>query len=211
MAKEKVSQSTSQDKSNADLAEKLQSEGVPMTEPLVEHSGDFSSKVLADISNEFERVENDKSIGPTEKMEYMKELYKKLMMDDSLKGDKQMLADVDRKKKEIDTKKKNTPKDDHTELSGGTTEKYTWTQTPATLIVYIPTASTVKSKGVQCTIKAKTLRLCVGGEEIIEGSLHSTSDPEESFWEIEGAGEGRQIVLTITKEKEGSWPSLLKQ
>eukprot|EP01134_Creolimax_fragrantissima_P004782 CFRG4782T1 len=194
----------------ANLSSHLKSEGhETMTTPHVKHSGVFSNKVLSDINKEFDNVENDKTLSPDQKLAYMKDLYNKLMLDDKDPGDTKLSEAVANKEAYFDSLPKQA--NDTIQLQSDSSGKFSWVQTLDTLTVHVPVTSTVKSKAVKCDISTTALKLIVNGDTIVEGPFSEKVDNEGSFWEIEGKDQSRTIIITITKDMEGTWKSLLKQ
>jgi tetratricopeptide (TPR) repeat protein len=87
----------------------------------------------------------------------------------------------------------------------------TWTQDDVEVIVTFAVPATTATRDVACKIGATTLAVGVGGEPLFEDTFCAKCDVDESFWALEGSGDGRQLVVTITKLKSGrEWPFLGK-
>jgi len=98
--------------------------------------------------------------------------------------------------------------------NGGTTDKYTWTQTLEELHVYIPIQQTVKGKDLN--VKLETGHCIVGlkGETpIIDGEWPEKIKSDESLWTLEDAlGGGKVVHLAIFKMPNQMhwWDSVIK-
>lgn len=86
--------------------------------------------------------------------------------------------------------------------NGGTTSKYTWTQTLGTLEILISTSPGLKSKDCQVNISRNKLSVKVKGEEIINGELHSNVKPDDSLWSIV---DGDTIQIILEKQNNMNW------
>ncbi|EAR82709.1 nuclear movement protein (macronuclear) [Tetrahymena thermophila SB210] len=89
--------------------------------------------------------------------------------------------------------------------NGGKTERYIWTQTLNELHIYIPVASTMKSKFVQIEFSIKHLKVVIEGKSFIDQDFPENINAQECLWTLEDgdiAGyKGKLIHLSIEKWK----------
>lgn len=69
--------------------------------------------------------------------------------------------------------------------NGGKTDLYMWTQTLNELHLYLPVASSLRSKNVKVTFNLKHLKVVVDGAAIIDKDFPENINVEESLWTIE--------------------------
>lgn len=87
--------------------------------------------------------------------------------------------------------------------NGGTTDKYTWTQTLSSLEVYVHVRPGVKAKQIVCDIGVETLKLGVKGEPLIlEGKMHSKVKPDDSMWTLV---DSKIVQITLEKLDGMKW------
>ncbi|OII75001.1 uncharacterized protein cubi_03111 [Cryptosporidium ubiquitum] len=86
--------------------------------------------------------------------------------------------------------------------NGGSTEKYTWTQTLGTVEVLINTIPGLKSKDCNINIGTSKLKVVVKGETIIDGELNSKVKPDECLWSIV---DGKTIQIVLEKQENINW------
>lgn len=93
--------------------------------------------------------------------------------------------------------------------NGGTTDKYTWTQTLGALEVFVPVPPGVKAKQVVCDIGGESLTLGVKGEPlIIKGKLHSKVKPDDCMWTLV---DNKVVHITLEKFDNMKWWSCVIQ
>jgi len=69
--------------------------------------------------------------------------------------------------------------------NGGTTDKYTWTQTLSALEVFVNVRPGVRAKQIVCDIGGESLKVGIKGEPlIIEGKLHSKIKSDDCTWTL---------------------------
>jgi len=84
--------------------------------------------------------------------------------------------------------------------NGGTTDKYTWTQTLEEIHVYIPVPSNIKTRDL--TIKVETVKayVCIKGQQpIIDGEWPEKIKADDSIWTLEDNKDGKVVHLAIQK------------
>lgn len=100
----------------------------------------------------------------------------------------------------------------------GKTEKYEWSQTTDEIEVYIPLSKygdTVNIREVDVELTAKTLKVIVRREVLIEGEFTASINEEDSIWTLDNNTKGDpHLYLMIYKitptVKNQHWKSLLK-
>merc|ERR1712070_799534 len=93
------------------------------------------------------------------------------------------------KKDDADVKEEEAPEEDSKEPppagNGGTTDKYTWTQTLQALEVFVNIKPGTKAKQIICDIGTDTLKVGIKGEPLlISGKLHSKVKPDDCMWTL---------------------------
>jgi len=93
--------------------------------------------------------------------------------------------------------------------NGGSTERYTWTQTLADLQVVISSeqlgvpSGQLKAKMLAIDIKKKALKVGVKGKEpLIDGELHQAVKTDNCFWTVE---DSNRVVFTLEKVNGMEW------
>jgi len=87
--------------------------------------------------------------------------------------------------------------------NGGTTDKYTWTQTLNALEVAIPVRPGTKAKDIICKIGVDTLKLGVKGDEmILDGKVHSKLKPDDCTWALI---DNKTVQISLEKFDEMKW------
>jgi len=93
--------------------------------------------------------------------------------------------------------------------NGGTTDRYTWSQSLSDLQVVISAEQLgiakgqLKSKMLAIDIKKKNLKIAVKGKDpLIDGELHQAVKVDNSFWTIE---DSNRLVLTFEKVNNMEW------
>eukprot|EP00928_Gymnodinium_smaydae_P063821 TRINITY_DN47300_c0_g1_i1.p1 TRINITY_DN47300_c0_g1~~TRINITY_DN47300_c0_g1_i1.p1 ORF type:complete len:354 (+),score=134.06 TRINITY_DN47300_c0_g1_i1:77-1063(+) len=87
--------------------------------------------------------------------------------------------------------------------NGGSTDKYTWTQTLSALEVFIPVPPGVKAKQIVCDIGTETLKLGIKGEPLIlNGKLHAKVKPDDCMWTLV---DNKIVQITFEKFDNMKW------
>lgn len=87
--------------------------------------------------------------------------------------------------------------------NGGTTDRYTWTQTLSTVDISIPLKAPVaSSRQCKVDITATSLRVTVAGTVLIEGKLLDKVKPADCLWTLEDL---RAIHITLEKVEGMRW------
>jgi hypothetical protein len=95
------------------------------------------------------------------------------------------------------------------EVEGGSGDtKWKWEMKDDEIIVRVELAKPATKKDLKVTFGAKTLRVEVFGETIIDGALAGTVHSDESTWCLVDKGAELQILLSANTSKR--WPSLLE-
>jgi hypothetical protein len=94
--------------------------------------------------------------------------------------------------------------------NGGTTGKYVWTQTLATVDILIDIDCNLRGKQLNISIKKKKLFVAVRGQEsnaIIDGALHEPVDVEDSSWMLdkEYGKTTKTLCITLQKKSGMNW------
>jgi hypothetical protein len=101
------------------------------------------------------------------------------------------------------------PPPDMGEVDGGSGDtKWKWEMKDEEIIVRIELAKPATKKDLKVTFGAKTLKVEVHGETIIDGALAGTVHGDESTWCLVDKGAELQILLSANTSDR--WPSLLK-
>ena len=95
------------------------------------------------------------------------------------------------------------------EVDGGAGDtKWKWEMKDEEIIVRIELAKPAKKADLQVTFGAKTLKVVVHGETIIDGTLAGTVHGDESTWCLVEKGAELQILLSAATANR--WASLLE-
>jgi len=101
------------------------------------------------------------------------------------------------------------PPPDMGEVDGGSGDtKWKWEMKDDEIIVRIALAKPATKKDLKVAFGAKTLKVEVHGETIIDGALAGTVHGDESTWCLVDKGAELQILLSANTSDR--WPSLLK-
>jgi len=118
------------------------------------------------------------------------------------KAEEEKKADED-KKKDADGEEEEEDNTPPPVGNGGTTDKYTWTQTLNALEVSVPVRPGTKAKDIICRIGVETIKLGIKGDELIlDGKLHSKLKPDDSTWMIV---DNKTVQITLEKFDEMKW------
>jgi flagellar biosynthesis GTPase FlhF len=113
------------------------------------------------------------------------------------KADKEDGEEKDGEEKEEDSKEPPPPG------NGGTTDKYTWTQTLSALEVFVNVRPGVKAKQIVCDIGVGSLKLGIKGEPLlIDGKLHEKVKPDDCMWTLI---DNKIVQITLEKHDGMKW------
>ena len=93
-------------------------------------------------------------------------------------------------------------------MGGAGDTKWKWEMKDEEIIVRIELAKPAKKADLQVTFGAKTLKVVVHGETIIDGTLAGTVHGDESTWCLVEKGVELQILLSAATANR--WASLLE-
>jgi hypothetical protein len=133
--------------------------------------------------------------------------------------DKQRQEEKDKAKAEGDTENKMpefkvTGKKEPNDMNGGNTEKYVWGQTLDQVDITINLKSNVKSKDLIVELGTNKIRVAKKNlsEVYLEGEWFEKINSEDSFWTLETAPEGKNLVINITKvsNQDKWWDCVVK-
>jgi len=89
------------------------------------------------------------------------------------------------------------------EGNGGTTDRYTWTQTLGALEVQVPMRPGIKAKQIVCDIGTETIKIGIKGEPLlIDGKLHAKIKPDDTMWTLI---DNKMIQITLEKFDNMKW------
>jgi hypothetical protein len=89
------------------------------------------------------------------------------------------------------------------EGNGGSTDKYTWTQTLSNLEVFVPIEPGTKAKQITCDIGVSTLTVGIKGQPpILKGPMHSKVKPDDSMWTLL---DGKTVQISMEKLDAMKW------
>jgi len=87
--------------------------------------------------------------------------------------------------------------------NGGTTDKYTWTQTLGALEVFVPVRPGVKAKQLVVEFGTDTLKIGIKGEPLmIDGKLHAKIKPDDCMWTLV---DNKNIQINFEKFDNMKW------
>jgi hypothetical protein len=96
------------------------------------------------------------------------------------------------------------PDAEHEEDGG----KWKWNQKGSDEVqVTVPLPEGITKKDVAVVFKAKSLKVSVKGEVIIDGDLSAAVDTDECTWCF--SPDKTELNVMMTKQQEGNWPKLL--
>jgi len=92
----------------------------------------------------------------------------------------------------------------------GETEKYRWYQSSEEVEITIPVADSVTKAQIEVDIKAKSVRVVVGTETVVEGDLADGIDTGDSTWTF--STKDRLLQVTLVKKTSGKmWETVFRQ
>ena len=94
-------------------------------------------------------------------------------------------------------------------MTSNQTSKYSWTQTPDSMVIRVKLGKDVKKNDVSVRFESRSVRVCVGSIEI----LSDTTEREirtESVWFLEKEKDGTFISLDMLKKDNEWWCRALK-
>ena len=83
--------------------------------------------------------------------------------------------------------------------NGGTTERYTWTQTLDELHVYIPVSPTLKSKEVSVKLSLQHLFVKIQDKVFIDQDFLEKINVDDSLWTLETSHDEKFIHISVQK------------
>lgn len=84
--------------------------------------------------------------------------------------------------------------------NGGTTDKYTWTQTLDETHVYIPVHQNTKGKDLDIRLETDKCYVAIKGQEpILNGEWFEKIKADDSIWTLEDGKDGKIIHLSISR------------
>jgi len=93
--------------------------------------------------------------------------------------------------------------------NGGSTDKYTWTQTLSALEVFVNVRPGVRAKQIVCDIGSESLKLGIKGEPLIlDGKLHSKIKADDCMWTLI---DNKIVQITLEKFDGMKWWSCVMQ
>jgi len=110
---------------------------------------------------------------------------------------------------ETEEKKEEEDKEPPPLGNGGSTDKYTWTQTLSALEIMVPVKPGVKAKQITCDIQGDSMKVGVKGEPLIlEGKLHSKVKPDDCMWTLI---DNKIVQISLDKFDNMKWWSCVMQ
>ena len=110
----------------------------------------------------------------------------------------------------------NPPNDD--DLSSGTGNRYTWTQSESELEIFLDPGSVdeITKKDVLVVFNPERLRVRIKGEIVIDDALYAAIDPDECNWQLDrDASSKTRLWITLFKAtptaKKNFWKHILEQ
>lgn len=94
--------------------------------------------------------------------------------------------------------------------NGGTTEKYSWTQTLEEVTVYIDVPAGTTGKQVKCDMNSSSVAISLkdaGGDPLLKGSFPYKIKCDDSMWSLDS---NKTIVLSLEKVKHTWWPNVIE-
>ncbi|KAF4654627.1 hypothetical protein FOZ61_008155 [Perkinsus olseni] len=129
-------------------------------------------------------------------------------------GDKQ--TDEEMKEAKVEAEKENTDDDNTVDEdvppppgNGGSTDKYTWTQTLSAVEVYIPVKPGTRARNVKINLGADKVKVATDADgEILKGEWNARIKPDDSMWTLE---DNKTIHLSLDKfDGMRWWPCVVK-
>lgn len=87
---------------------------------------------------------------------------------------------------------------------------YKWTQTRNEVEISVSVPSETKKKDIVFQQQAGELILILKGRFLITGTLQKLVRADGTFWEFQGEGKEREILITLQKANTNKWTSILK-
>ncbi|EEA06778.1 CS domain-containing protein [Cryptosporidium muris RN66] len=163
-------------------------------------------KVLMRHFHKFQAMADEKRLEEKQRMLKIEEERRKHMAEAKKRGESETHA-------KLQQKLQNTPKvveinSDNEEESipplgnGGSTDKYTWTQTLSTVEMQIPVISGIRSRDCNIKITPNKLTVIVKSEKFIDGEFHAKVKAVDSMWSII---DNKIIQITLEKQDTMNW------
>lgn len=89
------------------------------------------------------------------------------------------------------------PKD----LTKGSNEIYSWSQSDAEIELFVPVTKSTKSKDILIDILTTGIVLSVAGNVLIDGDFYDEVKPSESNWQLDDENNKRIVWITLTKKR----------
>ncbi|CAJ1403202.1 unnamed protein product [Effrenium voratum] len=90
---------------------------------------------------------------------------------------------------------------------------YRWEQGDAAdqeLRLFLPVAATTQVKDVEFQVAPRSLRVRVAGQPLLEGELWSEADVQDTYFELDGQGESRVLVVYLAKARVETWEEVMQ-
>ncbi|KAF4750111.1 hypothetical protein FOZ63_015593, partial [Perkinsus olseni] len=125
-------------------------------------------------------------------------------------------TDEEMKEPEVEAEKENTDDDNTVDEdvppppgNGGSTDKYTWTQTLSAVEVYIPVKPGTRARNVKINLGADKVKVATDADgEILNGEWNARIKPDDSMWTLE---DNKTIHLSLDKfDGMRWWPCVVK-
>jgi len=96
-------------------------------------------------------------------------------------------------------------------LTGGSFDNYSWTQSTEEVEVRVPIPATMKARDVDVVFNVRKLRAGLKGQApLLDGELGGSVRPDECTWSIAGSGAERHLLISMEKQTEGRWTACLE-
>jgi len=121
-----------------------------------------------------------------------------------IKAEKDLLSKAETAIEEGEKEEKEDDKTPPPLGNGGTTDKYTWTQTLSALEVYVHVRPGIKAKQVVCDIGTDSLKVGIKGEPslILNGKMESKVKPDDCMWTLI---DNKVVQITLEKLDGMKW------
>jgi hypothetical protein len=110
---------------------------------------------------------------------------------------------------ELETKEDEDDGKPPPEGNGGSTERYTWTQTLTNLEVFVTVPPGTRAKQITCDIGVEKIKCGIKGQELIlDGKMHGKVKPDDSMWTLL---DGKTIQISMEKLDGMKWWSTVME
>mmetsp|Transcript_61372 Transcript_61372/g.121481 ORF Transcript_61372/g.121481 Transcript_61372/m.121481 type:complete len:956 (+) Transcript_61372:92-2959(+) len=85
-----------------------------------------------------------------------------------------------------------------------------WSQSDSEVVVKLAVDASTGKEQIKVRFESSRLSVWIAGRSVFAHELSTKVDPEECYWQLEGAGDARKLVIMLCKKRNGQWKALTK-